>query len=564
MRKRVALVAVGLIVVAAILVFLGLPARSIPLAPPGSRPVANVVAGAFHVHTNRSDGAGSVDDVAAAAARAGLQFVVLTDHGDGTRAPDPPAYRAGVLILDGVEISTSGGHYAAIGMQQAPYPLAGEPRDVVEDVSRLNGFGVVSHGWSAKPELQWRDWPLPFDALEWLNLDSEWRDEPRLRLASRFALYPFRQPEVLASLASRPASTFQRWDALLATRRIVALAATDAHAQIAWRNEGALRLAVPVPSYESCFRTISTRLELDAPLAGDAARDGASVLAAIRAGHHYTAVDALATPPAFEFRARVGDAFARQGDTLPVGESVAINVRAVGPEGAKIVLLRDGKPIDETTNPRLTYLTTGSRATYRVEVQVPNAPGRPPVPWIVSNPIHVGAPAAPLASAAPSTTEQVDLLQREPDAWRHEQDPTSLGEVIRAGPSQEPALTFRFALGRGAPANQFAALVKPATDALRACDRLLFRARASRPLRLSVQLRGTGSQDPPRWQRSVYLDTAPRSATVFFNDMHRVGAETTAPISPAAIGSLILLVDTTNSAPGTRGDVAFSELACAR
>ena len=43
------------------------------------------VRGAYHVHSTVSDGTGSIDEIAAAAARAGLQFVILTDHGDGTR-----------------------------------------------------------------------------------------------------------------------------------------------------------------------------------------------------------------------------------------------------------------------------------------------------------------------------------------------------------------------------------------------------------------------------------------------------------------------------------------------
>ena len=64
----------------------------------------------IHVHTNRSDGLSPPDQVAAAAARAGLKFLIFTDHGDATRAPDPPSYRSGVLCLDGVEISTNGGH----------------------------------------------------------------------------------------------------------------------------------------------------------------------------------------------------------------------------------------------------------------------------------------------------------------------------------------------------------------------------------------------------------------------------------------------------------------------
>ena len=69
----------------------------------------------------------------------------------------PPAYRFGVLCVERDEISTTGGHYAAIGLGQAPYPLAGEPRDVAEDVRRLGGFGIVTHPLSPKRDLAWHD-----------------------------------------------------------------------------------------------------------------------------------------------------------------------------------------------------------------------------------------------------------------------------------------------------------------------------------------------------------------------------------------------------------------------
>ena len=48
------------------------------LTPSSALPVP--VRGAIHVHTRRSDGTGTVDEVAGAAARAGLNFVILTDH----------------------------------------------------------------------------------------------------------------------------------------------------------------------------------------------------------------------------------------------------------------------------------------------------------------------------------------------------------------------------------------------------------------------------------------------------------------------------------------------------
>src|SRR4030095_8582146 len=190
------------------------------------------VSGAYHIHSTRSDGAHDKDAIAAAASRAGLAFIILTDHGDGTRSPDQPAYLHGVLCLDAVEISTNGGHYVAIDMQPSPYPLGGEPDSVVEDVRRLGGFGVVAHPDSPRPQLAWTGWDATFDGIEWLSADSEWRDESRLRLTRALFQYFLRPAPTLASLLDRPVATLTRWDALTARRPVVALAGIDAHGGI--------------------------------------------------------------------------------------------------------------------------------------------------------------------------------------------------------------------------------------------------------------------------------------------------------------------------------------------
>src|SRR6185436_4189002 len=252
--KRLFLAAAVLATVAAIFIWARLPPK---------RPVLSstfddgTIPGVLHVHSNRSDGRGTPEQIAHDAAKAGLKFVVITDHGDATRLPDPPIYREGVLCLEGTEISTSGGHYIAIDMPAAPYPLAGEARDVVEDVKRLGGFGIAAHPDSPKLELRWREWNAPFDALEIVNLDTAWRQrmtdttwKPKAGLLVRLLTYPFRPEESMTSLISR-SGVFYRWDALSRRRHVVTLGGADAHAQIAWRASDpiAARLAVPVPSY---------------------------------------------------------------------------------------------------------------------------------------------------------------------------------------------------------------------------------------------------------------------------------------------------------------------------
>ena len=308
--KRVVIVMAAL--VAAICVFSGLtlPPRRVTLAPSAD----GTVPGILHIHTDRSDGRSTPDEIAAAAARAGARFIVFTDHGDATRPPDAPVYRSGVLCLDGVEISTTGGHYIALDMPAAPYPLAGEPRDVVEDVRRLGGFGIAAHPDSPKAELRWSDWDAPIDGVEWINPDTSWRVHAASGWRSRFRLlegllhYPIRPAETLAGLLTGFEDAMARWNALASRRPVVGIAGVDAHAKLELRNAdpGDNRFSIPLPSYEASFRLLSVHVTPERPLSGasgDAAADAALVMRAIRAGHLYTAIDGLASPPAFEFTA---------------------------------------------------------------------------------------------------------------------------------------------------------------------------------------------------------------------------------------------------------------------
>ena len=187
--------------------------------PPARRPTAR--RRHLHVHTDRSDGTGTADEIAAAAARAGLQFVVLTDHGDGTRPPDPPTYRARRARASTPSRSAPrAGHFVALGLAAAPYPLAGEARDVIEDVTGSAASPSSRTRIRRNPNLRWRDWDAPFDAIEWLNADTEWRDEHAPRLARALTVSISVRGD--ACVASRSPGRRSRWDTLTQRRLRVA------------------------------------------------------------------------------------------------------------------------------------------------------------------------------------------------------------------------------------------------------------------------------------------------------------------------------------------------------
>ncbi len=522
---------------AAVVVFLlvTLPPNPIQVTWTGDPSIpARTVAGAYHVHTTRSDGAGDLAAVAAAARRSGLQFVIIADHGNGT-AFDPPAYVDGILCIQGAEISTSAGHYVALGMARAPYPLGGEPAAVAEDVARLGGFGVVAHPDSPKASLAWADWNVPFDGLEWMNADSEWRNESRARLARVLFDYLLRPGPAMASVLDRPTSTLARWDALTARRRVVGLAGHDAHGGVGTTVEDGTRTSlVRVPSYDASFRSFTTRAVLERPFGGNAEVDAAAVLTAIRQGRVFTTIDALAGPGFLDFRRR---------------DDGTVELHASTPDGARLVLLHNGEEAD----PAQVDWARASGA-YRVEVRLADAPGDPPIPWLVSNPVYFLPPPAPSApAAAPRTFAPVDL------SWHVEKSMGSDGDL--AGSEQEIAIDYR--LRAGERASQFVALAGDLRGARPAGTVLAFEGVASRSMRVSVQVRSSlGGEE--RWAHSVYLDRTARHIVIPLDEMVPVDGQggTMPPIARAR--SLLFVVDLVNALPGSSGTFRVSGVSVAR
>ena len=555
----IVLVAAGVAALAAV----ALPPPAMALHPSvGAAPVRGVV----HVHSRRSDGSGTVQAIAAAARRAGLAFVVFTDHGDATRRPDAPVYLDGVLCIDAVEISTDNGHLVALGLPQAPYPLGGEARDVVEDVARMGAFAIAAHPGSPKAALRWTAWDLPIDGLEWLNGDSEWRDESSLAIGRVLLTYPVRGAQALALLLDRPDNVMRRWDALTQRRRVVALAAADAHARLGTRGigEGSQGgIAVHIPSYEQVFRTFSIALP-QARLSGDARADADVVLGEIRRGHVFSSIDALAAPAYVRFTADSGSHHAVQGDTLVPAGAVTFRVDTDAPSGARIDLYKDGAIVKADNASSLTYAAAPARAVYRVEVALPQAPGAPPVPWMVSNPIYVAPETAPDApGSGPGPAVVLKQYDNGPAAgWRVEHSVRSAAafDVVRAVNGTQ--IAFRYALGGTIGESPFAALAMQAGTAISRMNALLFTAHADRPMRVSVQLRARGTGE--RWHRSVYLDTVPRQVAIPFDDMTPSGAARNARPEPGTIESVLWVVDTVNTSPGTSGQIWIDDVEYAR
>jgi hypothetical protein len=534
------------VIVAAVIFFLlatlpPQPARTnVALSPELMR---RTVSGAYHVHSTRSDGAADKDAIAGAASRAGLAFIILTDHGDGMRTSDPPAYLHGVLCLDAVEISTNGGHYVALDMQPAPYPLGGEPSAVVEDVKRLGGFGIVAHPDSPKSELAWKDWDAAFDGIEWLSADSEWRDESRARLGRVLFDYLLRPAPALASLLDRPVATLRHWDDLLSRRHVVGLAGVDAHGGIGRGMEegGKRRPALgTIPSYEASFRTFTTRAILDRPFSGEAPADAKDLMTAIRSGRVFTLIDALASPG---FLGAESD-----------GPGQAHVDYAIG-DGADLFMVRaghDSLPLQAGSAGRYELPATDITGVVRFEVRVQKAPGTPPIPWIVGNPVYFSSPSADGPAAIP---ENVTIPLGAETPWHVEKDAETQARVTASG----AAVRLEYTLAGDTRRSQFAAAVTDFQGPTQMFKAVKFSVAGSHPGRLSVQLRyPTGGGE--RWGKSVYFEGRSREVTIPVAELVPADFQKGNAPDTSTARSLLFVVDLTNARPGdsnlvTVGDV---------
>jgi hypothetical protein len=528
------------------------------------------VPGAYHVHSTRSDGTGTIEEIAAAAAQTGLGFVILTDHGDGTRPPDPPQYRQGVLVIDAVEINTRDGHVVALGLDRASsYPLAGLAVDVVADIHRMGGTAIVAHPDSPRPELAWRGGPglAGADALEWLNVDSEWRDDSSVSLVGRL-VHGFLRPEAaVAALFSRPERTLQRWDSTARQRPIAGLAAVDAHASIPWRDQQEPRQssAIAWPSYATLFQTLTQTAVLDAPLVGDAASDARRLVDSLARGQSYSTVRAQAWPSTLHLTATQGESRLAMGQRVQAGRGrMTIEAASPGAPGVRLQLLRDG--IVETTGLGSLRAETDRPGIYRVEGWLPGHR----VPWLVSNSIAIegslesnagtgGRGRAGRGGRGESIgTVEPALVSLDSDRWKTEQDGSSTASVLR----ENGRVGVAFQLAAGIPRGQYVALVHDIGSA-DGVQLVRFVAHANAPMRLSVQVRlpeGRG-RTAQRWRRSIFVDQTPRPFELLLEDFESADRPTVRRPIVTPLQSLLFVADTINSSPGSSGTFWVEDLA---
>ena len=345
--------------------------------------------GHLHIHSTFSDGEGSIPHIAAAAQKAGLDFIGITDHNTlAARQAGLEGWHGNVLVLVGTEVNYQKNHYIAFGISEPIPPDDENPGNVIAAVNSHGGFGYLAHPVekSNPAFMDGRCYPWDnldsdgFNGLEIWNFGSLWRGVYTRRWQALFWYYadPYRavrfpEPDGLAL-----------WDLLSRERPVSAFVGSDAHALTV--RLGPFKL-VFFP-YEFLFRTFNIHILLTEKLAQDFTAARSQVLTALRSGNFFCSSDYLNGGRAFRFSAlnekhgEVG-----MGSRIPQAPRTVLQIVSPSPRSL-LRIIKNGSLIHESREQSLAFKVPAP-GTYRVEIYHPRSIFRPALPWIYSNPIYV-------------------------------------------------------------------------------------------------------------------------------------------------------------------------------
>lgn len=330
-----------------------------PLASTSNRdallePPAYEIEGVYHIHTRFSDGWKTADKIADLAADAGLDFIILTDHGKPNfRTLDAAGWKQGVLVLAGSELSVSRGHLVGLGFERpdVAHPFSQNAETAVHEISALRGFTIIAHPYS-KTRWTWGEF-VEYSGLEIVDADSMLKRNFIASLPYLPALL-IRPELVLLKMIDPPEQTLRKWDELLRRRPLSGYFSADAHFL-----------------YGAIFPIFHLHVLLEKPLPAEFQEARQQVFDALLCGNFFSAIEAAAEARGFRFWL--------QGDTLRASTPYSF--------AHETVIIQDGKVIFRTRENSLA-LPLREPGVYRAEVYLrERTPLDQRVPWIISNPI---------------------------------------------------------------------------------------------------------------------------------------------------------------------------------
>jgi len=338
---------------------------------PGLKASPLEIQGVYHIHTNFSDGRKTTDEIAGLASKAGLNFIILTDHGSPNREScASQGWKNSVLVLAGSELSVSRGHLVGLDFKLPADDFSQNADEAVYGIMAAGGFTVIAHPYS-KVQWSWGEF-VGYSGIEIINADTMLKEG--LFLSAPYLPVLLIKPSyALLKILDSPQREMRKWDELSKIYPIYGYFSADAHLL-----------------YRALFDFLRIHVILNAPFSPDFETARAQVFEALRSGRFYNSIHAAARASGFRFCGERGEEIIPMGGTASFkAASLTLHIQAPFPYAKEIHLIQDGKSIFQSTEETFSF-EVKQPGVYRVEIYLKEkSPLRKDIPWIISNPIFI-------------------------------------------------------------------------------------------------------------------------------------------------------------------------------
>ncbi len=337
------------------------------------------IVGVIHIHSVYSDGSKTIEEIASIGEKAGLDFLMFTDHNTLQPLYDGKQRffgKTAVIIGYEIEDSNDENHYLAFGLDEV-LPSNFKPREYVKAVKDSGGLGIIAHPDEIRnefrqyPSYPWTDREAEgFDGLEIWNHMSAWMESLKRINMLKMAISPRR------SLRGPTERALALWDEVASKKKVAGIGSADVHAHL--YRKGPIRLTI-FP-YKVQFRSIRTHLLLEKPLSSNIIQARDQIFEAIKNCRVFVSNFRWGDAGGFRFNAMGRGVIYQMGDSARFSDDLKLFVSS--PLDAEIKVVKDGQPLESFSGDKF-EAPLKEPGLYRVELSMG------PKGWIFSNHIRV-------------------------------------------------------------------------------------------------------------------------------------------------------------------------------
>ena len=512
--------------------------------------------GVFHVHSNFSDGFGSIEEICRDAGARNLDFVILTDHGRPNRkAAAATAWIHDTLLIGASEFSLHSGHMAAAGFPVPAYVFPPEAQEAIDEVSRDGGVTFLSHPLDRK--IPWTDWQVRgFTGIEIMSMYQLAKKNLFFSIAVFPLQYMMNPDSALTSLIVYPEKELRIWDRFNQKGKYYGIYALDSHAKLQISKKVRLRF----PSYGATFRILNIYVKVQRELEKNPQSAALTIIAALRRGNFFNAIESLAAANGFEnyYLEKNGRQVEMGGDAEAGGGVLVLKLPFNFP--TDILIKKDGEKFKtiRDNNRQEIAIPINRPGVYRCEISLHSGPGSD-LPWILANPIFIARSGNPekLETIAPS-----HILATTENYFHIEKNSLSQATMQVDNQASDQTVTrFTYVLRQESPTQVdfWTALARRENLDFSNYRGFVFETRGSRPMRFWLQFRNGEDRLESAFQHSFLVRENWQRIAIPFDRFHRLyGPEATPDIKK--ISAFFFTIDNGNSYYGARGEISLRSI----